>query len=161
MKNINEVLFKGFTLIEVLMVIVILSTMAGLGVPIYDKVVEQGGANEVYVNLQTIYRAEKLYHAKNGTYWGANLTLPFPVVDSGGLSGSISINRNLNIDLKKPKYYPFFYIRPRGGDIRRGFIAIAAQKFVIGSPGFPGVGPGGPYGKMAAIDEAGNYTPPQ
>ncbi len=117
MKNINEFLSKGFTLVEVLTVTVILGVMAGLAIPTYNGIIEKQGANEAYVNLQTIYRAEKLYHAKNGTYWEA----------SGTLSVA-TISQALNIDLVAPKYYPVFKIGPRPpANITTSFKATASK----------------------------------
>ena len=112
MRNINEVLSKGFTLIEILIVVVVLGVMAGLAIPVYRNNVEQSKDDEAKVNLYAIYTAEKIYKANYGTYWGAagNLTID-------------TINQALHINLAVPKYYPVFKITANATT----FIAKASQ----------------------------------
>jgi|GEM_PF-2095274 len=130
MKNINEFLSMskglrpGFTLAEVLTVTVILGVMAGVAIPTYNGIIEKQGANEAYVNLQTIYRAEKLYHTKNGQYWIS--TSP------SGDTDLSSVTSNLNIDLRQPKYYPFFMIVSKGNS-QTGFKAWASKTSSTGA----------------------------
>lgn len=67
----------GFTLIEILITIVVLSVIAGLAVPNYFSTVEQARSNEARVNLQIIRMGQKVYALNNGAYWnpGANPTV--------------------------------------------------------------------------------------
>lgn len=86
----------GFTLIEILTAIVILTILAGLAVPNYFRTMEQARSNEARVNLQIILMGEKVYLLNNNTFWPpggpANATLS-------------DINANLNIDIATPQYY--------------------------------------------------------
>ncbi len=180
MKNINEVLFKGFTLLEILIVIVILGVMAGLAVPTYIRNVEQARAEEAKVNLYTIYTAEKVYKVNSrsksqpeGKYW-----VP------GENQSAAMINKALNINLADPKYYTVFGITPSA----TGFKATAskpsnsAANYSIWSDQYlqEGSGLAGDFngngtvgaedytiwadtytvGKTASIDGTGTYTAP-
>jgi len=59
---------KGFTLMELLIVIIIIGILAGLGIPQYMKAVERGRTAEAKAILGQIRTAEEAYRAKNGTY---------------------------------------------------------------------------------------------
>ncbi|MFH0839147.1 MAG: prepilin-type N-terminal cleavage/methylation domain-containing protein, partial [Candidatus Omnitrophota bacterium] len=49
---------RGFTLLEVLMVVIIIGVLATLAIPQYTKTVEKARAAEAYSNLGTIRKAE-------------------------------------------------------------------------------------------------------
>jgi prepilin-type N-terminal cleavage/methylation domain-containing protein len=85
---------KGFTLIEILVVLVIVGVMAGLAVPTYFRTIEQARTNEAKVNLNIIHTAQKIYKLNNNAYWPPS-----------GTSTSVNdINTNLNIDISSDKY---------------------------------------------------------
>ena len=138
MRDINKVLSKGFTLIEIMTVVVIFGVISGLAVPTYVNQMEQTRANEAQVNLNTIFTAEKVYKAKNGTYWAAPAN---PTIDQ--------INQGLGIDLATPQFYPITAIvAGTTGSITTSFTATARRN-------------GGSWdGKVASINETGFYTPP-
>jgi type IV pilus assembly protein PilE len=83
----------GFTLPEVMIVLVILSVMAGLAVPSYFRAIEQGRANEARTNLNIILMGQKIYRLNNTTFWngGANAT-------------TANIIANLNVDITTRHY---------------------------------------------------------
>jgi prepilin-type N-terminal cleavage/methylation domain-containing protein/prepilin-type processing-associated H-X9-DG protein len=60
----------GFTLLEILVVLVIVGVLAGLAVPMYQRVVEGGRATGCISNLRNIGAALNLYLAEN------NMTMP-------------------------------------------------------------------------------------
>jgi prepilin-type N-terminal cleavage/methylation domain-containing protein len=59
---------KGFTLLELLIVVIIIGILAGLGIPQYMKAVERGRTAEAKAVLSQIRTAEEAYRAKYNTY---------------------------------------------------------------------------------------------
>ena len=59
---------KGFTLIELMIVVAIIGILAMIGVPSYNRYVAKAKRAEAYMNLSSIYAAEKAYWAEHGTY---------------------------------------------------------------------------------------------
>lgn len=55
----------GFTLIEVLAVVLMIGILTVIGLPQYRRSVQRAEAMEVMVNLKTIYEAAKRYRAAN------------------------------------------------------------------------------------------------
>lgn len=58
---------KGFTLLEMIMVIVIISLLAAIAVPYYIKVAKKGHASEGISNVSDLKGAEIRYYAEYGT----------------------------------------------------------------------------------------------
>ncbi len=84
---------QGFTLTEVMIVITILSVMAGLAVPGYFRTIEQSRINEAVTTLNIIHMGEKIYRLNNGMFW-----------DGGANASVANIDNSLNIDIS-PTYY--------------------------------------------------------
>src|SRR3989442_1577023 len=76
---------KGFTLVELAVVVVIIGVLAAFGVPRLLKSVERSKAAEAFGYLSSVRSAQERYHARQGTYAG-NLT-------------------DLDIRVSTPKYY--------------------------------------------------------
>ena len=71
---------KGFTLVEVAVVIVIIGVLAAFGVPKFLNSVEKSKASEAFNYLSTVQSAQERYLAQNGVYattvGALDITLP-------------------------------------------------------------------------------------
>ena len=72
---------KGFTLVELAVVIVIIGVLAAFGVPRFLKSVERSKAAEAFSYLAAVRSAEERSQARNGTYESTitNLDISFAV----------------------------------------------------------------------------------
>ena len=59
---------KGFTLIEIIVVMVIIGILAAVAIPNYTNMIQQGAVKASQYNLETIYNAQKIYYFNNGQY---------------------------------------------------------------------------------------------
>ncbi len=84
---------KGYTLTEIMIVVVILSVVAGLAMPSYFKTIEQSRINEAITTISIIHMAEKINKLNNNTFWdgGANATIA-------------AIDTALNVDISATYY---------------------------------------------------------
>ena len=79
---------KGFTLVELAVVIVIIGVLAAFGVPRYLKSVERSKSAEAFAYLTTIRSAQERYHAQHSIYaqdqWSLDVQSPSPKYFSVG-----------------------------------------------------------------------------
>lgn len=65
---------KGFTLLEILIVIVILAVVAGLAMPVFTSNIQKSKAQEAYASLSATRNAMTTYFGTNSTYATATFT---------------------------------------------------------------------------------------
>ena len=58
----------GFSLIELMIVIAIIGFLAMIAIPSYSKYVAKAKRAEAYMQLSSIYAAQKIYWSENGRY---------------------------------------------------------------------------------------------
>src|SRR4051812_22164385 len=63
---------KGFTLVELLIVVAIIGVLSTIGVPTFRRMIQKSKKSEAKVNLGGIYTAEQSFVAEYGTF-GNNL----------------------------------------------------------------------------------------
>jgi len=70
MKKIRKMMKnkKGFTLIELMVVVIIVGILASVAVPLYTAHVKQAMASEGAALVGSIRTAERVYYAKHGAY---------------------------------------------------------------------------------------------
>jgi len=66
-KKINNML-KGFTLVEILIVVVIIGILATVAIPTYFKYVERGYASDAKVQIKNILQNAELYRQETGQW---------------------------------------------------------------------------------------------
>jgi prepilin-type N-terminal cleavage/methylation domain-containing protein len=87
-----EVRRRGFTLVEIIIVMVIMAIMTTLGVPQFSTAIAKARSRDAYNNLVLIHAAQQLYAANNGFYFRADNVatinaatgLSLNIVPSGG-----------------------------------------------------------------------------
>ncbi len=85
----------GFTLIELVIVIVVVGVLAGIAVPLYQVVPERSKATEAVATLGLIRQAMGERYAEHGTYGNASFTDGARVTVGGtlGLSNGFLLGR--------------------------------------------------------------------
>ncbi len=66
---------KGFTLMELLTVIIIVGILGALAIPNYMRAQRRSYSAEAWANLSALLEAEKIYYVDNGYAWTTNIAL--------------------------------------------------------------------------------------
>ena len=80
---------KGFTLMELMVVVIIIGIIAAFAIPNYNKSVQKAHERDMLTQLISIHAANLLYRSYNGDYW-----------DTGGADkNTAEINSALSINI--------------------------------------------------------------
>ena len=112
MKNIIKTK-KGFTLVELVIVIVIVGILSVISVPIYRGYVEKAKMTEGNVLLSAIAKAEFAYHVQNGAFRTVYTTDRDSVLD---------------IDASSNKYFKLFFVETYNNSGKTPLAAKAVAK---------------------------------
>jgi prepilin-type N-terminal cleavage/methylation domain-containing protein len=91
---------KGFTLVELAVVIVIIGVLAAFGVPQFLKSVERSKAAEAFNYLSAVRAAQERFLAKNGFYYSCTALNEDGTLPADGTTGD-----TLDITQSIPKYF--------------------------------------------------------
>ena len=80
---------KAMTLMEVLIVVILIATIAGFSVVSYRKSVLKARERDAVLNLTVIHGASQIYRAKNTDYWD---TSGNPITDLNLMMQELEIN---------------------------------------------------------------------
>ena len=64
---------KGFTLVELMVVVIIVLVLAGIAVPVYIHYIQEGKKSEAYAVIDSIVSGALVYFQKNDTYTGGTV----------------------------------------------------------------------------------------
>ena len=66
---------KGFTLVELMVVVIIVLVLAGIAVPVYIHYIQEGKKSEAYATIDAIVTGGLVYFQKTSSYAGGTLEL--------------------------------------------------------------------------------------
>jgi prepilin-type N-terminal cleavage/methylation domain-containing protein len=93
---------KGFTLIELIIVVAIIAILAMIAIPAYVGQQKKASRTEAFTNLQNLRLLEEQYFADNGEYAPgtatADSTAAIPVTSSSSKGDSLRYNATYNKD---------------------------------------------------------------
>jgi prepilin-type N-terminal cleavage/methylation domain-containing protein len=88
---------RGFTLMEIMVVVVIVAALASLALPRFTSTVERVRASEGVQLLTALLGAQKVYQLENGNYANSLASLEVEILRADGFNvGSINVQNNPN-----------------------------------------------------------------
>lgn len=94
---------KGFSLTEVVSVVVILGVLAAIAIPNFTKTQDKNNARQAVTYLRTIRLAEKMHFSKNGSHSTA-VVLPTGCTAMTPLNSASDINKCLGTEVQDGAY---------------------------------------------------------
>ncbi len=94
--NIKKKITEGFTLVEILIVVVIIGILASVAIPTYMKYVERGYASDAKVQIKNILENAEIYRQESGE-WPVDVQT---MLDEGVLGMKKSVLNKWEFDLQ-------------------------------------------------------------
>ena len=85
---------KGFSLVEVMIVVVIIGILATVAYPTLNKYLLDTKQTEVKTNLMAIYTAQKIYHAAHQSYADKLTSLNVEIVPDAQYTYSVVVDES-------------------------------------------------------------------
>jgi len=102
----------GFTLVEILIVVVIIGILATIAVPTYMRYVERGYASDAKVQMKNILENAEIYEQENGE-WPADIEI---MEELGYLELKMSTKRKWQFDLSEAEITATSLAEMSGGE---------------------------------------------
>jgi prepilin-type N-terminal cleavage/methylation domain-containing protein len=121
---------RGFSLIELMIVVVILGVLAAIAIPVFSRYIRRGKASEAVTMLQNVRLKQEIYYQQFGRYVGIAAWFPTqdPSQDKHEWTGNANVKKDWDI----------LGVRPGGGG-GGSQLAYTYYQFRIGAGGIPGV----------------------
>lgn len=137
---------KGFTLVELMVVIIIIGICAGIAIPSYRNAVEKTWKGKATHTLACIWAAEKRYHIDYGTYADAldKLDVEIPADDLKYYKYTIPSAGTTDFQVKAEKKAGSYYFTVNAAGEIKEFATGGGTPAVVGasssvSPAVPAV----------------------
>ena len=104
---------RGFTLLEILIVIIILGILVALAIPQYRKTTENSKAAEAYVNLDSIRKGEWAYYARTGGFIITSALSDLNYLDIDNPNNATNRDFTYEVPLGLASIYPPFCIQAK------------------------------------------------
>lgn len=124
---------SGFTLVELIIVVIVIGILAAVGMPQYTKAIEKARSAEALAGINNLQQGEKIYYANNELYLATD--------DITAGTGKMSDAQQKNLDINLPQKGWTFQV----GDITLTSYRVWARRSI-----------GACIGKYIAYDNKGN-----
>lgn len=99
---------RGFTLMELMVVVVLVGIIAAFAIPNYQKAVRRGHERDMIMQLTALHGGCEIYKAKTGAYWTGSIS-DLPTINETFQINIISLNDETSYEYQSPFAGPGTY----------------------------------------------------